>query len=65
MENMDYQEEDTQHGRYLTFALGDEAFGLEIGNVTEIVGIQPVTPIPEVPSTSRASSTCAAKSYPS
>jgi purine-binding chemotaxis protein CheW len=51
MENsvLQEQEEDTQHGRYLTFALGSEAFGLEISNVTEIVGIQPVTPIPEVP----------------
>jgi purine-binding chemotaxis protein CheW len=43
-------EEDTQHGRYLTFALGNEAFGLEISNVTEIVGVQPITLIPEVPS---------------
>jgi purine-binding chemotaxis protein CheW len=49
MENMEYEEEDTQHGRYLTFALGDEAYGLEIGHVTEIVCIQPITPIPEVP----------------
>jgi purine-binding chemotaxis protein CheW len=49
MENIEYREEDTQHGRFLTFALGDEAFGLEIGNVTEIVGIQPITQIPEVP----------------
>lgn len=42
-------EEDTQHGRYLTFALDNEAFGLEISNVTEIVGVQPITLIPEVP----------------
>lgn len=49
MENNQYQEEDTQHGRFLTFALGTEAFGLEIRNVTEIVGVQPITPIPEVP----------------
>lgn len=42
-------EEDTQHGRYLTFALGRESFGLEISCVTEIVGIQPVTRIPEAP----------------
>jgi purine-binding chemotaxis protein CheW len=46
---MEYEEEDTQHGRYLTFALGGEAYGLEIGNVTEIVPIQPITPIPEAP----------------
>lgn len=42
-------QEDTQHGRYLTFALGDESFGIEISVVTEIVGVQPVTFIPEVP----------------
>jgi purine-binding chemotaxis protein CheW len=50
MDNNIYQEEDTQHGRYLTFTLGNEAFGLEIIHVTEIVGVQPITPIPEVPS---------------
>lgn len=41
--------EDTQQGRYLTFALGAEIFGIEIRFVTEIVGIQPVTPVPEAP----------------
>jgi len=43
------QEEDTQKGRFLTFKLGEESFGLEIKYVTEIVGIQPITNIPEVP----------------
>ena len=42
-------EEDTQKGRFLTFNLGEEAFGIEIKHVTEIVGMQPVTIIPEVP----------------
>jgi purine-binding chemotaxis protein CheW len=41
--------EDTQHGRYLTFALGSESFGLEISYVKEIVGMQPITTIPESP----------------
>lgn len=49
MENPIEQMEDTQHGRYLTFALGRESFGLEISYVKEIVGMQPVTEIPEVP----------------
>ena len=44
-----FLEEDTQHGRFLTFALGKESFGLEISYVTEIIGIQPITQIPEVP----------------
>ncbi len=43
------QEEDTQHGRYLTFALGQESYGLEISYVKEIVGMQPITVLPEVP----------------
>jgi purine-binding chemotaxis protein CheW len=40
---------DTMHGRYLTFALGEEVFGIEIRFVTEIIGLQPVNPIPETP----------------
>jgi purine-binding chemotaxis protein CheW len=44
------EQEDTQHGRYLTFNLGEEVFGLEIRYVTEIIGMQPVTKIPEVAS---------------
>lgn len=44
------EQEDTQHGRYLTFNLGEEAFGLQIRFVTEIIGLQPVTKIPEVAS---------------
>jgi purine-binding chemotaxis protein CheW len=42
------EQEDTQHGRYLTFNLGEEVFGLEIRYVTEIIGMQPITKIPEV-----------------
>lgn len=45
-----YQEiEDTQRGRFLTFALGSEDFGIEIKYVTEIIGLQPISQIPEVP----------------
>lgn len=42
-------EEDTQHGRFLTFQLGPEIFGIEISYVTEIIGMQEITQIPEVP----------------
>jgi len=42
-------EEDTQKGKYLTFLLGKEAYGIEIKFVTEIIGIQPITEIPEMP----------------
>jgi purine-binding chemotaxis protein CheW len=43
------EEEDTQKGKYLTFKLGNESFGIEIRYVTEIIGIQPITEIPELP----------------
>lgn len=42
------QEEDTQHGRFLTFNLGEEIYGIEIEYVTEIIGLQHITKIPEV-----------------
>ncbi|WP_127579365.1 chemotaxis protein CheW [Paenibacillus koleovorans] len=42
-------EEDTQKGKYLTFALGKEAYGIEIRFVTEIIGLQPITEVPELP----------------
>ncbi len=43
------QEEDTQKGKYLTFTLGSETYGIEIMYVTEIIGIQPITEVPELP----------------
>lgn len=43
------QEEDTQKGKFLTFVLGGESYGIEIRFVTEIIGIQPVTQVPELP----------------
>jgi purine-binding chemotaxis protein CheW len=42
-------EEDTQKGRFLTFSLGKESYGIEIQYVTEIIGIQTITQIPELP----------------
>lgn len=48
-ETVEIQEEDTQKGRFLTFALGKEDYGIEIKYVTEIIGIQAITKIPELP----------------
>lgn len=42
-------EEDTQKGKYLTFTLGDTYYGLDIECVTEIIGMQPITVVPELP----------------
>ncbi len=44
-----YEEEDTLTGRFLTFAVGTEVYGIEIKYVTEIIGIQAITEIPELP----------------
>lgn len=49
LENMLEAEEDTQKDRYLTFNLGNECYGIEIQYVTEIIGIQAITQIPELP----------------
>lgn len=38
-----------QSGKYLTFKLGDENYGLEIHKVIEIIGMQDVTPVPRTP----------------
>lgn len=43
------QEEDTQKGKFLTFLLGKEFYGIEIMYVTEIIGIQAITEVPELP----------------
>lgn len=41
--------EDTQKGKLLTFLLGKEVYAIEIKYVIEIVGIQPITEVPELP----------------
>lgn len=41
--------EDTQKGKFLTFSIGKEAYGFEIKYVTEIIGIQDITEVPELP----------------
>ncbi len=38
-----------KEGKYLTFALGNEEFGLEILKVREIIGYIRVTPVPQTP----------------
>lgn len=41
--------EDTQNGKYLTFSLDKETYGIEIGYVIEIIGIHCITKLPEMP----------------
>lgn len=44
-----YEDEDTQKDKYLTFALSNESYAIEIKFVTEIIGIQKITEIPDMP----------------
>jgi len=48
MEVFAEMEEDTQKEKYLVFTIGKEDYGIEIKFVTEIIGIQAITPIPEL-----------------
>lgn len=41
--------EDTQKDKFLTFTLCNESYGIEIKHVTEIIGLQPIYEIPELP----------------
>lgn len=43
------EEEDTMQGKYLTFILGKETYGMEIKYVTEIIGMQHITVVPDLP----------------
>ncbi|MDP4180981.1 MAG: chemotaxis protein CheW [Bacillota bacterium] len=49
LEEIDVTEEDSQKDKFLTFSLGKEFYGVEIIYVTEIIGIQPITEVPELP----------------
>lgn len=42
-------QEDTQKGKFLTFRIADEDYGIEICFVTEIIGIQSITEVPDMP----------------
>jgi len=40
---------ETREGKYLTFALGNEEYGLEILKVREIIGYMDITAVPQTP----------------
>jgi purine-binding chemotaxis protein CheW len=46
----DDESEDTQEDKFLTFIIGKEDYGIEIRYVTEIIGIQGITEVPDMPS---------------
>lgn len=46
---IDMEDEDTLKGKYLIFTMDNELYGMEIRYITEIIGIQPITEVPEMP----------------
>ena len=48
-ESYSEETEDTQKGKFLTFSLGREDYGLEISYVIEIIGLQEITEVPGLP----------------
>lgn len=49
MEQLEQIHEETIRDRYLTFLLGDQFFGVPISDVVQIIGMQPITTVPEFP----------------
>jgi purine-binding chemotaxis protein CheW len=41
--------EEKQNPMYLTFALDEQVYGVPLDRVLEIIGMMPITPIPETP----------------
>lgn len=46
--NFNQAAEDTLHGKYLTFFLDQECYGMEISFITDIIQMQPIATLPEV-----------------
>lgn len=49
LKNSTSTSKDSMKGRFLTFLIDQDVFGVEIEHVMEIVGIQPITEVPEMP----------------
>jgi purine-binding chemotaxis protein CheW len=49
LEESDIEAEDTQKDKYLTFHLAEENYGLDIGDVIEIICVQKITQVPDMP----------------
>ncbi len=48
-EEMMELEEDTQKDKFLIFLLGDGSYGIDIKYVIEIIGMEPITEVPQMP----------------
>lgn len=45
----DLDDEDTLKDKYLSFHIADDGYGIEIRHVTEIIGVQKITEVPNTP----------------
>ena len=45
----DEDDEDTQKDRYFTFQVGKEEYGIDINCVVEVIGMQKITEVPDMP----------------
>lgn len=49
MKSIRDSDEYTMKGKFLTFYIEEETFGIEIIHVMEIIGVQPITKMPKMP----------------
>ncbi|EQA37889.1 putative chemotaxis protein CheW [Leptospira inadai serovar Lyme str. 10] len=49
LEEDELDDEDTLENKYLIFSLGEREYGIEIKYITEIIGMQPITEVPDMP----------------
>ena len=49
LEEIIENEEDTQKDKYLIFSMDKQYYGIDIKYVIEIIGIEPITEVPELP----------------
>jgi purine-binding chemotaxis protein CheW len=46
---VDEEDEDTQANKYMTFRIGAEAYGIGISHIREIIELQKITAVPDMP----------------
>ncbi|PJZ67566.1 purine-binding chemotaxis protein CheW [Leptospira wolffii] len=49
LEEDESEDEDTLENKYLVFSLSDREYGIEIKYIIEIIGMQPITEVPDMP----------------
>ncbi len=60
----DQEMEDSQRDKYLTFLVENEEYGIAISYVTEIIGLQKITEIPDLPESLKGVINLRGKNHP-